>query len=1124
MRGAKDAPLLRSVRGYAQHMCAALLLSLVGLAHAQSSAPCSPTLGRVVSLQGSIEMLRSGSASWQRLTRLDTPVCRGDQLRAGLLSRAAMYISPETLVRLDQNTTLELVDQTEAETVLRFHQDDFTRRLAAQSTFCGVGYFITRFPRKLRVRTPFYNAVVEGTEFQVAMTCDRGELAVFEGKVAAESVTASDERVLLESGQSTSVGIGETPTAIKTIVKPSDAVQWALYYLPLTDVSLLSDAALQQNCAQLSVELRSGCLIRRAEYLLRVGRAQEARAELAGLLLAEPSNGDVLALQSIIAVVQNDKRAALDFAQRAIDAAPNSFRPYAALSYALQANFKLEEALNSAKRASALAPDSALLRARNAELQLSLGRVRSAEREAIEAVRLNPNESRAHLILGFVHLAQIDTKKATTDFNTAIELDSTEPLARLGLGLATIREGRLQQGREQIEIAVALDPTNSLVRSYVGKAYYEENSKARDQLAATQFGLAKALDPNDPTPWFYDAILKQTQNRPVEALEDLQKSIELNDNRAVYRSALALDEDRATRAASIGRIYLQTGSPELARLDAYESLSADPANYSAHRLLADSYSTEPTHEISRQSELLQAQVRQPPSLYPALMQVAPELSLAGPFRSGTPAGGLEYSPLFEQARTHAELYGLLGSQQTAGAQVIGSILGPRISGALSFLTYDTDGSRPNNQDSRRVGGALLTLEPLHDTFVQIGLSSFERDTGDLPSRIDEFFSQTALKEYERDDGWVALRHKFSAGFEGVVTLGFQHRTDVERDTDPLSVAFLGTDEQLRVKTESVLAQAQGIWRAERGSVTLGMSRFSGDSRETNPFESVNLNPRHFNAYAYGNLILTPSLLATVGLSYDDFRPDDFSSRSELNPKLGVTWKPFDETSVRFASYKTLKRRINADQALEPTQIAGFNQFVDDINGAIARGLGGAIDQAMGKIRVGMTVEKRTVEVPVLVGQPYADQEEHKSAAYFVWLPTRHLVFRAALSRENYVQDDGVALGSHSPKELLTWQVPLSVQVYFDRGFSGYVSAQYVNQNADLFDELGEKYESSSSFWVVNMGISQHLPRRQGRVGLEVRNLLGESFKYQDLSYLGNDPTPRMLAPVREIMLTVELYL
>jgi hypothetical protein len=84
------------------------------------------------------------------------------------------------------------------------------------------------------------------------------------------------------------------------------------------------------------------------------------------------------------------------------------------------------------------------------------------------------------------------------------------------------------------------------------------------------------LDPNDPTPWFYDAILKQTQNRPVEALEDLQKSIELNDNRAVNRSRLLLDEDAAARRVNAAGVYRDLGFDQLALSEGFLSLDIDP--------------------------------------------------------------------------------------------------------------------------------------------------------------------------------------------------------------------------------------------------------------------------------------------------------------------------------------------------------------------------------------------------------------------------------------------------------------------------------------------------------------------------------------------------------------------
>ncbi len=315
------------------------------------------------------------------------------------------------------------------------------------------------------------------------------------------------------------------------------------------------------------------------------------------------------------------------FAQRATRQNATSPRAWIALSYAQQASFELEPALASAERAAALAPGNSTAQSRVAELLMSLGRISSAERAAQAAVRANPDESRARTILGFVHLAQIDTQRARDDFEAAIERDSSDPMPRLGLGLAIIRDGDLKAGREQIEIAVALDPTNSLIRSYVGKAYYEENTKAREQLAGIQFGLAKQLDPKDPTPWFYDAVRQDADNRPVEALSELQRSIDLNDSRAVTRSRLLLDEDRAARSAGLARIYGELGFSQLALAEGFRALNDDPINYSAHRFLADAYLNQPNREIGRLSELLQSQLRQPENVQP----LQPQLSETGLF-------------------------------------------------------------------------------------------------------------------------------------------------------------------------------------------------------------------------------------------------------------------------------------------------------------------------------------------------------------------------------------------------------------------------------------------------------------------------------------------------------------
>ena len=340
---------------------------------------------------------------------------------------------------------------------------------------CGAGYFITRFPKKFRVSAPHLNAAVEGTEFQVALRCDATELAVLEGAVRSETLPAREERVI--TGGQMLVASPTAPAAFSTVVKPTDAVQWVLYYPPLSDAKAEAEVPTAEQCRGLPSPSNQICLTQRAEVLLRLGRGEAALQDINEALALNPANGDANALRAIIHIARNDKAAALESAAAATSSSPNNYRAWLAQSYAQQASFELEQALESASKAQVLEPNSSLVSARVAELLMSLGRIDEAEAAARAGVAANPAESRAHAMLGFVHLAQIDTRQARADFEAAIERDSFNPLARLGLGLAMIRDGRLVEGREQLEIAVALDPTNSLLRSYVGQGVLRRKAR-----------------------------------------------------------------------------------------------------------------------------------------------------------------------------------------------------------------------------------------------------------------------------------------------------------------------------------------------------------------------------------------------------------------------------------------------------------------------------------------------------------------------------------------------------------------------------------------------------------------------------------------------------------------------
>ncbi len=110
--------------------------------------------------------------------------------------------------------------------------------------------------------------------------------------------------------------------------------------------------------------------------MLAVGRVDEANADIGRALNLNPNDSNALALQAIIAVVQNEKDKALTIARRAVQTAPNSATALIALSYAQQARFDLEGARASLEKALQSEPANALAWARLAELHASFGEIR----------------------------------------------------------------------------------------------------------------------------------------------------------------------------------------------------------------------------------------------------------------------------------------------------------------------------------------------------------------------------------------------------------------------------------------------------------------------------------------------------------------------------------------------------------------------------------------------------------------------------------------------------------------------------------------------------------------------------------------------------------------------------
>ncbi len=1124
--------------------CTRLLLALIALvivtasqrAEAADAPGCTPWIAKVVALQGQVEMRSAGATRWQPVG-LEQTFCGGDMIRVSERSRAAILLrEDETTLQIDQLTAITFPKV--APSAPRWLE-----------LLKGAANFLSRTPRSFKVITPFLNAYIEGTEFLVHVRADDTAILVFSGTVLAENRAG---RVRLQSGQQAIAKTGQAPQR-SLVMRPRDAVAWALYYPPIIDfrseVHAGGDASRIRDALYL---YRQGKLLEalarldefpagyrdaryfnlRAAMLLSIGRVDEARSDIAQALRLQHTDATAMALQSIIALVKNEKQNALRLARQAVAHEPQSPVPHIALSYAQQASFDIEAALESSEQATQLAPDNGLAWARVAELELSLGRRGRALKAAKKAVALDPMLARTQTVLGFVALAQIQLEDAQTSFEKAIRFDSADPLPRLGLGLAKIRQGDLDEGTEAIEIAATLDPNQSLTRSYLGKAYYEQK---RDELARSEYDTAKALDPKDPTPWLYEAISDQTTNRPVEALQNLQKSIALNDNRAVYRSRLLLDDDWATRTTNLGRIYTDIGFQQLAVVESAKSLSLNPANYSAHRLLSDSYLGLARHEIARGSELLQSRILQPVTSNPVRpSRSASDIRIAG-FAGPADAGFNEFSPLFERNRVRLLTSAFGGNHSTWGEEAVLSGLYDRYAVSLGQFHSDTKGFRANNDLKHNA----------YDLFGQVAVAPFldiqteyrfqDREQGDLRLNFDpkNFFGNPELPDVlpERrqsiteESGRIGVHIRLSPHSDFVVSALYGDIEDKRTSSQRGDFGLFNL-----VQTEFLQDQtgyqfdAQYLFRIERFSLGAGGSVYHTDIEPSGrviipgfaviPAFGLNSFSRdQHNAYLYSHLNWPNNVSWTFGLSYDSYDERDIDVTDALHPKVGVQWNVNNNLHVRMAYFETLRPAVLIEQTLEPTEIAGFNQFFDDSPGTHARRYGIGIDTRMSDgFYGGLEVSLRDIEVPLVdfiadgTVQEEAVREEFYRV-YLYWTPVHRWAVSAEYRFNRFELEDQRDFPDDRVILTQTTTVPFTLRYFHPAGFFAGLGATYVQQEVETFPSLSPESRGREDFVTLDTAVGYRLPKRRGIISVGVSNLLDEEFRYQDDNFRAFTPIP-----------------
>lgn len=1106
----------------------------------------------LLTIERRVEVARAGTIAWNAGYTNQALQFR-DRVRTGDRSRATLRLSDLSITRLDELTTLEIQPPSKPGNKPVLDQKS------------GIIYFFNRErPTEMEFRTPQASGAIRGTEFNLAVTEDgRTILTLLDGQVALSNPQGE---LVLTSGEQATVQAGQPP--IKTAVLDAvNIIQWALYYPAIVDVNDLAlTAAEQQALGDSLAAYRAGELLRALSAYPegRQGMSDAERIYFAGLLLSvgrvDQSTALVNTTASPLGSALRQLIAAVKHQPFTEASAPQTATEWMAESYYRQSRHELKGALEATREASAKSPKFGFAHARVAELEFSFGNTDRARSAVETALRLSPRNPHAHALRGFVLAARNDDRESLESFEQAIAIDSALGNAWLGRGLARIRQGDDRGGREDLQVAAILEPHRSLHRSYLGKAFSHTGDAPR---AGKELDLAKKLDPNDPTPWLYSALLKQQQNRINEAVTDLERSQELNDNRRVFRSRLLLDQDRAVRSANLAAIYRDAAMTEVSVREAQRAVSYDYANYSAHLFLASSYdalrdpkSFNLRYETPFFSELLLA-------------------NLLAPVGGGNLSQNIsqqEYSRFFD-----GDHLGLFSSTEylsyghwiQSGSQY-GNI--DNSSYAVDVFYRSDNGQRINNDLEQLSLSAKFKQQLTAQDSVYIEAIYYDAQFGDVSQhydpeaaspdfRGDEKLEPALLFGYHRE--WRPGVHTLFLGGRFDNTLSFHDPQTRGLRTSGGALQPYRLFQDYETEFEAYTAELQQIWQRGAHTVVAGGRYQAGWSDThvdlgtlsagtlTNRADFTNQNVKTYferaSAYGYHQWQVWKPVQLTAGVAYDrlhyprnnDTAPisDAEDTTERLSPKGGIIITPLDGMHIRGAYTRSLGGLyFDTSARLEPTQVAGFNQAFRSLAPESAVGIAPAtrfetfsvgIDHMFRPTGTYLGVEAELLrsrahrEVGVVLTDRFANPLGVTNASESIDFEEKTLLFTL-----NQLLGDEWSLGARYRISIADLDTRLSRRSNLDQDVTAilhqvqlhasfhHASGFFTHANTIWTQQSNQRYRPDipgDDFWHVNLYVGWRFLQRHAELRLGLLNVTDQDYKLNPLNLYNELPRDRTLA-------------
>jgi hypothetical protein len=623
------------------------------------------------------------------------------------------------------------------------------------------------------------------------------------------------------------------------------------------------------------------------------------------------------------------------------------------------------------------------------------------------------------------------------------------------------------------------------------------------------------------------------------------RSIELNDNRAVYRSRMLLDEDQSVRGADLSRIYNDLGFEQAGLVTARRSADNDQSNFSSHNLLAGNYRNLPGFASAYLSEVLQSRVYQPVSTNAARPDIVNES-----------ASFNEYTSLFERPRIRAfggAAYGSINTDLSAfdngalcpppggppcytlsetddsslkqGSAIV-TTNGDRYAAALSYSSFKDDGFRVNADEDSQVFRGYVQFAPTERDTIQLNAIRGDQETGDLPLR--QILPQVTGERFDTTETNIgaAWHRRVSASTDLAVSAIYNktEQTPMDLTNVPFGTATL----------DGPQIEGQWVQRLSWGTILAGLGGFSGTVELSGNGTSIEGDDKFANAYGYVKLRQLGPVEITAGASVEKVEtpigllpPRDSGiglaalsyEATKVSPKIGATATFGTGTTLRAAVYHRLAPALGRLQTLESTQVAGFNQFFEDVGGSRSWSYGVGIDQKFGaRWFVGASWLNRQVDIPeAFCANPsdaagcrdqtatFVDQREsdddwgsaYASGALTTWMT-------ASLGYDYYQRKfDTTAvttLGGFQDR-VETQRFRPEVRFFTPQGIFLRAGGSRYDQQVDQFDAYDPASATFSTvnaeFWVADAAVGYRFPKRWGSFVIDARNVFNKKFEFYD---------------------------